>query len=327
MRSTARLHAAQNASRLSSAQKTHEREIEQRAGEHDRAAPEQLDDRARLACLSRRQGARASPRPSDARRSSSTSSAPRRPVRDCTLPRLPTNCISPSRVSTLSSRTSGAPMCPPRRAALTTESPARAGAARPRARIHAGRHRDAGAGKPEHELVDLFAAHAAPAFAHHVAHVAEHEQVAGQHAGRARDVLRLAGDEAAREACGTCLKGFAASRSAASIFCDQRGGDRDASRSAARSRKLRASSTSPAASACSISRAATAALKCRSSCEFRQPHRIVGRRDGSRAASTPLGRLTCAREREAQRDPERKRDEQGALTLSIPQRRLHLGRD
>ena len=93
-------------------------------------------------------------------------------------------------------------MCPPRRAALTTESPARAGAASPALTYMPGRHRDAGAGKAEHELVDLLAAHAAPAFAHHVAHVAEHEQVAGQHPGGARDVLRLAGDKAARKACG-----------------------------------------------------------------------------------------------------------------------------
>jgi len=56
-------------------------------------------------------------------------------------------------------------------------------------------------GKSEHGLVDLLAAYAAPAFAHDVAHVAEHEQVAGQHAGRARHVLRPAGDEAARKAC------------------------------------------------------------------------------------------------------------------------------
>ena len=257
------------------------REREQRAGQHDRAAPEHLHDRAGLAALRRRQGVASFATSFGCSAIFRPSSAPRMPARDCTLPRLLTNCTSPSRFSTFSSRTSGAPRCPPRRAAFDDRKPGARRRREPGARIHAGRHRDAGAGKAEHQRVDLLAAQAAPALAHHVAHVAEHEQVAGQHAGRARDVLRLAGDEAAREACEPCSKAVAASCSADSIFAISAGAIATP-RSAARSTKLRASSMSPAASASSISRAATAALKLLVEREFGEPHRIVRRRDRAR---------------------------------------------
>jgi hypothetical protein len=86
------------------------------------------------------------------------------------------------------------------------------------------------------------------------------------------------------------LAGLAASRSADSIFPISAGA-MATPRSRLRSTKLRASSMSPAPSAASISRAATAALNCRS--RAMSESRTGSSMDAmSRAASTPCGRLT-----------------------------------
>src|SRR5947207_15266232 len=68
--------------------------------------------------------------------------------------------------------------------------------------IKTSRDRDARPGKAEHQGVDLLAAQSVPAFPHHVADVAEPEQVAGEPPGGAGDVLGFTRDETAREACG-----------------------------------------------------------------------------------------------------------------------------
>jgi hypothetical protein len=220
MRSTVRLAAAQNASRLSSAQNIHDASVNADVVRKIAPRPSSLTIARVLPPLAaaRRELRRVLRVLGDLQ----PSSAPRSSCAACTLPRSLTNAHHPSRFSTLSSRISGAPMWPPRRAALHDREP---GARRRReagAGVETGRHRDAGRRQGRGPPCRPLAAQAVPALAHHVADVAEHEQVAGQHAGRARHVLGLAGDEAARKACDTARR-VAASRSAISFF-DQAGG-------------------------------------------------------------------------------------------------------
>ena len=95
------------------------------------------------------------------------------------------------------------------------------------------------------------------AFAHRVADVAEHEQIAERGARETDEIVGLAGDEAAREAFDRALA-LAASALARSTFSAS-AGSTGTLRSRASSRKLWARSASLAASAALISRAATAA--------------------------------------------------------------------
>ena len=175
----------------------------------------------------------------------------------------------------------------------------------PCAQIHAGRHRDAAAGKAEHQLVDLLAAHAAPAFAHHVAHVAEHEQVAGQHSGRARDVLRRAGDEAAGEACNLAgrLRGFPFG---GFDFCLQGGRDRHVTLGREREEALRELDVARAERFVDLARR-HGGVEVAVELQFRQLHRIVGGRDLARRIDA-AGQAHGRRQRKAQRERKRKGD-------------------
>ena len=92
------------------------------------------------------------------------------------------------------------------RAALTSVSPTRAGTHGAERRIGAGGDREADAGEAEDQFVDLLAGREPRAFAHRVADVAEHEQVAERGAGEADGVVRFAGDEALGEILDVALR-------------------------------------------------------------------------------------------------------------------------
>ena len=61
--------------------------------------------------------------------------------------------------------------------------------------IGAGRHRDADAGKPEDQLVGLLTGREPRTFAHGVADIADHEQIADRGAGKADEIVRFTGHE------------------------------------------------------------------------------------------------------------------------------------
>src|SRR5204863_6538929 len=71
-----------------------------------------------------------------------------------------------------------------------------------------GRNGDAGEREPQNKLVDVLSARAIDAFAHRIADVAEHEQVADRGTGKARNVLGLSGHEPIGKALGDLLAGL-----------------------------------------------------------------------------------------------------------------------
>ena len=135
-------------------------------------------------------------------------------------------------------------------------------------------------GKAEYQLVDRFAAQAMPALAHHVADVAEHEQVAGEHAGGARDILGLTGDEAARKTCrlarrprGILFGGL--------DFRDQRRRDRHAALGSQLNEASRKLGVAGGQRFLDLARRGCR-VELLVQCEVSEPHRIVRRHDCAR---------------------------------------------
>ena len=113
------------------------------------------------------------------------------------------------------------------RAAFTTDRPTRAGARGAHRGIGAGGDRDADAGKTEDQPVGLLPLREPAAFAHRVADIAEHEQVAERGAGEADEIVRLTRDQAARESCRPWRPRVFSALTASSTFCDELRIDRD----------------------------------------------------------------------------------------------------
>ena len=144
--------------------------------------------------------------------------------------------------------------------------------------VGAGGDRDADHGETQDQLVVVLAADVAAAFAHRVADIAEHEQIAQRGAGQPGHVLRLAGDQAAGKASGGGAGGIGLfdRRLRRAVFSS---GGSAAPRSAARSTKLWARSASLASSAASISWTATVPSNARAKPAVGDRHRIVGGRE------------------------------------------------
>ena len=102
---------------------------------------------------------------------------------------------------------SPSPSRPTLRASLTSVRPARSG--RRTADRDIGRRSDRKAcrRKAEHQAVGVLAHREMLALAHDVADVAEHEEIAGNGPGQARDIVGVAGDEAGRKALGQMGRG------------------------------------------------------------------------------------------------------------------------
>ena len=88
---------------------------------------------------------------------------------------------------------------------------AQAGAHRQRAadrHIGRRRHRKARRRKPQHQMVGILAHRQMLAFAHHVADVAEHEEIAGHGAREARDIVGIPGHQSGGKAPGKLRGGI-----------------------------------------------------------------------------------------------------------------------
>ena len=318
IRSTARLQAAQKASRLNSAQNIHSARSNSAPVSTIAPRPSTFTiarvllplASARRASFATSFGCSAIFRPS---------SAPRMPARDCTLAEIADELDQPlARLHLEQTHQRRADM-PARRAAFDHRQARTRRRRKPAAGIKPRRHRDACAGETEHQRVHLLAAQSAPAFAHHVADIAEHEQIAGQHAGRARDILRLAGDEAARKACGLARR-LAASRSADLVFAISAGAPRLGARRRDRQSCAQARHH-PRRARLDLARR-NRSIEALVERQLGEPHRIVLRRDRARGVHA-FGQAERRRERQAGGDPKRERDgETGKQVCPQPDARL-----
>ena len=102
----------------------------------------------------------------------------------------PAHCVSPS------------PSRPTLRASLTMVRPARTGADAADGDIGRGGHRKARRRQAQHQPVGLLAHRQMLALAHHVPDIAEHEEIAGDRARQARDVVGIAGHQTRGKAFG-----------------------------------------------------------------------------------------------------------------------------